>query len=268
MNSFIICNVKIATPEKVIEDGFIYVKNGIIESIEITSDQKIHRSCNKIDGHGKWLIPGMIDVNSGLLEREIMPEPGLTIPVGIAFLSAENKLVSSGITTVYHSLTHRLFPDMDNVKALYKLKKYGSIRHNVMKTSFDELYKITNSSDIIKTNPIPDKNVKTDILSKFTTTVMYSNYIPSSTIYAIFALSRFYGVNVTDTVKMAAINPANALGIDKKLGSIECGKIADLVLIGNYENIPTVEKVFINGFKVYEKNSFPQNNFRHIKISS
>ncbi|MGB3924732.1 MAG: amidohydrolase family protein, partial [Caldicoprobacterales bacterium] len=39
------------------------------------------------------------------------------------------------------------------------------------------------------------------------------------------------GVSLEDAVAMASINPARLLGLDDKIGSIEVGKRADLVVI-------------------------------------
>jgi imidazolonepropionase-like amidohydrolase len=49
---------------------------------------------------------------------------------------------------------------------------------------------------------------------------------------------------------MATINAAKAIGIDKELGSIECGKQADLVLVDEIDRMPFVEQLFIKGKKV------------------
>ena len=57
------------------------------------------------------------------------------------------------------------------------------------------------------------------------------------------------GVGLSDAVNMLTLNPAIALGKEKYLGSIEKGKVADLVIM---DSSFRVKYVFINGKIVYE----------------
>ena len=52
------------------------------------------------------------------------------------------------------------------------------------------------------------------------------------------------GVSINDAFVMASKNPAKAIGLDKQIGTIKKGKIADLVILDNDFN---VEKVILNG---------------------
>ena len=51
-------------------------------------------------------------------------------------------------------------------------------------------------------------------------------------------------VPLLEATKMASLVPARILGIDEQLGSIEVGKVADLVL---FNQTIDVHKVIING---------------------
>ncbi|ABS60203.1 amidohydrolase [Fervidobacterium nodosum Rt17-B1] len=66
------------------------------------------------------------------------------------------------------------------------------------------------------------------------------------------ALAMKYGANKDDILKMLTINPAKILGIDDKVGSIEVGKDADIVIWDNDPFLPQakVEKVFIEGKEI------------------
>lgn len=65
------------------------------------------------------------------------------------------------------------------------------------------------------------------------------------------------GIQITPerAIKWITINPAKALGIDKRTGSLETGKMADVVLwTGNpFSVYSKAEKVFIDGALVYDR---------------
>ena len=73
------------------------------------------------------------------------------------------------------------------------------------------------------------------------------NYLPLCA-----ALAVKNGMNETDALKAITINPAKALGIDKKVGSLKVGKDADIVIFDGFplELMTKAETVFINGIKI------------------
>ncbi len=66
------------------------------------------------------------------------------------------------------------------------------------------------------------------------------------------ALAMKYGAKKEDLLKMLTINPAKILGIDDRVGSLEVGKDADIVIWDNDPFLPQarVEKVFIEGQEI------------------
>lgn len=66
------------------------------------------------------------------------------------------------------------------------------------------------------------------------------------------ALAMKYGAKRDDVLKMLTINPAKILGIDDRVGSLEVGKDADIVIWDNDPFLPEarVEKVFIEGVEI------------------
>lgn len=58
------------------------------------------------------------------------------------------------------------------------------------------------------------------------------------------------GIPLSDVSRMASYNPAKTLGLEQTLGSIDVGKIADLVVL---DQDLQVKRTFINGACVYEK---------------
>ncbi len=65
---------------------------------------------------------------------------------------------------------------------------------------------------------------------------------------------RYGGLNETEALSMVTINPAKQLGIDDKVGSIEVGKSADLVLFDKHplSGYSKVLKVWIDGNQYFD----------------
>jgi imidazolonepropionase-like amidohydrolase len=66
---------------------------------------------------------------------------------------------------------------------------------------------------------------------------------------------KYGGVSETEALAMVTLNPAKQLDIDKRVGSIEIGKDADLVLYDKnpLSNYSKVQKVFIDGIKYFDR---------------
>jgi len=61
---------------------------------------------------------------------------------------------------------------------------------------------------------------------------------------AIYNMVHMVGVSLPDAVRMATLNPARAIGLDREKGSIEIGKDADLVIFDDKLNIVNVIKSY------------------------
>ncbi|MDQ6420267.1 alpha-D-ribose 1-methylphosphonate 5-triphosphate diphosphatase [Paenibacillus sp. LHD-117] len=81
--------------------------------------------------------------------------------------------------------------------------------------------------------------------------IICSDYHPSSLLSAIFKLAEEGTADLPLAVRMASLHPAQAMRIDDRLGSIEQGKSADLIVVGRYEGIPWVSDTIVGGTRVY-----------------
>ena len=72
------------------------------------------------------------------------------------------------------------------------------------------------------------------------------------------AAGRQQGISITreDAIKWITLNPARAMGIDKVTGSLEAGKMGDVVIWSSdpFSVYAKAEKVFIDGALVYDRN--------------
>jgi len=61
-----------------------------------------------------------------------------------------------------------------------------------------------------------------------------------------------YGMGRLEAMKAVTINPAKIFGVEDKLGSIEAGKQANLIISDGdpFEPLDTIEQVFIRGYKI------------------
>lgn len=81
----------------------------------------------------------------------------------------------------------------------------------------------------------------------------FEGYVPKTHVLLHeAALAVTYGLSYDDGLKSITLNPAKLLGIDKRVGSIEKGKDADLVLFDGdpYEYLTKVCRVMIDGIWV------------------
>jgi imidazolonepropionase-like amidohydrolase len=68
---------------------------------------------------------------------------------------------------------------------------------------------------------------------------------------------KYGGLNEIEALAMVTINPAKQLAIDNRVGSIEAGKDADLVIYDKHplSNYAKVQKVMIDGQKYFDRDS-------------
>lgn len=64
-----------------------------------------------------------------------------------------------------------------------------------------------------------------------------------------------YGLSDEDALKAVTINAAEILGVEDRIGSLEVGKDADVLVLDGYPlHVKTwVEKVFVNGELIHER---------------
>ena len=81
--------------------------------------------------------------------------------------------------------------------------------------------------------------------------ILCSDYAPMTLLHAVFTLVSLGLKSRPEAVKMTSLNPARAVGIDRQTGSIEVGKAADLILVGNGAHFPRIQRTFVDGREVF-----------------
>lgn len=66
----------------------------------------------RIDGRGRLLLPGIIDLHGDAFERSLMPRPGVRFPTALALDEADRVMAGFGITTALHGVTYSWEPGL------------------------------------------------------------------------------------------------------------------------------------------------------------
>jgi alpha-D-ribose 1-methylphosphonate 5-triphosphate diphosphatase len=92
-------NARLVLPEAVL-DGTITLRDGRIASIQ--PGRCTHPSA--IDCDGDFVIPGVVDVHTDNLERQVLPRANARWPSRSAFVSHDAQCAAAGVTTVLDAL--------------------------------------------------------------------------------------------------------------------------------------------------------------------
>ncbi|GAA1312287.1 alpha-D-ribose 1-methylphosphonate 5-triphosphate diphosphatase [Pseudonocardia xinjiangensis] len=95
---YVLGHVRAVLPDRVVDDARVAVRDGRIAEV----GPHPPGSEADVDGAGLLCVPGVVDVHSDGLEREVLPRPGARLPWEFAILSFEGKLRAAGVTTVFH----------------------------------------------------------------------------------------------------------------------------------------------------------------------
>lgn len=110
-------NGRIATPTEVIEDKSLIIKDGYIYDIcEFKG-----KADKVINAHGRYVMPGFIDIHSDKVEKVINPRPTAVFDFELGLKEVEKELLQQGITTIYHSFS--MYKDLAFGECLLRKKE-------------------------------------------------------------------------------------------------------------------------------------------------
>lgn len=105
-----------------VERVSVRLEGGVITGLDVARD-----GAEVIDGRGCVLAPAFVDVHGDAFERQIMPRPGVTVPVEAALLETDRQLAANGIGTAYHALTLSWEPGLRSVETGWEVLR--GLRH-------------------------------------------------------------------------------------------------------------------------------------------
>jgi len=100
--SLIVENGKLVLLDGIHDGAAIQIEGGLI--VKIGKGQAA-AGVKKINAAGRYVMPGMIDLHSDALEKELEPRPNTLFPTDMVLLEMDKKLAACGITTMYHSIS-------------------------------------------------------------------------------------------------------------------------------------------------------------------
>ncbi|MBF0506716.1 MAG: alpha-D-ribose 1-methylphosphonate 5-triphosphate diphosphatase [Nitrospirae bacterium] len=90
-----------------------------------------------------------------------------------------------------------------------------------------------------------------DALSEGYGDIICSDYSPMTILHALFAIVNTGILPLHEAVNMVSLNPASAVGINGRTGSIEEGKEADLAIVDVADGIPRILRTYVSGKEVF-----------------
>jgi alpha-D-ribose 1-methylphosphonate 5-triphosphate diphosphatase len=117
---------------RVILDDRIEIASVRIEDGRITGIDTARDGAAVVDGKGRLLAPAFVDIHGDAFERQLMPRPGVTVPVEAALLETDRQLAANGIATAYHALTLSWEPGLRSVDTGWQVVRgLETLRHRL-----------------------------------------------------------------------------------------------------------------------------------------
>jgi alpha-D-ribose 1-methylphosphonate 5-triphosphate diphosphatase len=93
-------NFTLVLPNEVVSQGSVRIEDGVIAEIR---DSPVAGAA--MDGEGRLLMPGFVDLHGDMVEREIAPRPNAQMPIDFGIHELDKKLAAAGVTTAYAAVS-------------------------------------------------------------------------------------------------------------------------------------------------------------------
>lgn len=96
----VLTNARVVLDDAVIQ-GTVVARDGLIVAV----DRGVSHIGGAVDLDGDYLLPGLVDLHTDNLEKHFQPRSGVTWDGVAAAIAHDGQIASSGITTIFDSLT-------------------------------------------------------------------------------------------------------------------------------------------------------------------
>jgi len=93
-------NFTLVLPDEVVSEGSVRIEDGVIAEIR---PEPVANAV--IDGGGRLLMPGFVDLHGDMIEREIAPRPNAQMPIDFGIHELDKKLAAAGVTTAFAAVS-------------------------------------------------------------------------------------------------------------------------------------------------------------------
>lgn len=164
----VITNAVLVLPGKIIK-GSLVVLGGKIERI-VPGEEPVpssYAALERVDAEGMYVMPGLIELHSDAIEKEIQPRPGSLFPLDMAMASLEKKMAGYGVTTLYHSISSSDGTAVRNDETVGHIIRFAARKRDelsMIRHRIHYRYEITNLSGIRQVDDLLDGG-QIDLLS-------------------------------------------------------------------------------------------------------
>lgn len=145
MVPFVIEKADLVLPQGVLKASRLLVEDGLIARIGRFSSLGVKK---RIQAEGCLILPGIIDLHSDALEKDLEPRPNTFFPVDLVVLEMDKKLAACGICTIFHSVS---FAEGEigirsNAVADHIIREIDRLRHRLrVRTRIHARYELSDS---------------------------------------------------------------------------------------------------------------------------
>ncbi|MBQ3128166.1 MAG: alpha-D-ribose 1-methylphosphonate 5-triphosphate diphosphatase [Candidatus Gastranaerophilales bacterium] len=152
----------------------------------------------------------------------------------------------NNIPIAYHDVEYKSQIDMMVEKGI-KICEFPLNCEVASYASKNNIFSVVGSPNIVLGRSHNNNISAKELIANKHANIICSDYFSTTLLISVFVLFNEKICTLPEAVKLATINPAKAIGIDEKYGSISEGKIADIIIVNNDDEIPKVRATFIKG---------------------
>jgi hypothetical protein len=207
-------HARVVLPDDILEDAALLVEDGIIRAMNPVSSG----AATEINLGGHIVMPGMVDLHSDALEKDVEPRPNVFFPLDFAIAQADKRNAQAGISTGFHALSfaheelgvrnRHLAADL--ARTVQAHRPYGLVDNRVHCR-----YEITDATSL----PVLQSLLQDDVMALLSC----MDHTPGQgqfkelTAYRDF-LTRTYAKTLDDTEALIQRKLANARGAYRRIG--------------------------------------------------
>ena len=103
------------------------------------------------------------------------------------------------------------------------------------------------ASNIVRGGSLSGNLDMTEAVLEGAVDILCSDYYPAAILHSVFKLHREKGLPLHRAVNLATLHPAESVGLEESLGSLEAGKEADLLVVRLQDGLPMVTHSMVDG---------------------